>query len=202
MIKDVKLEPLKSPRFIQPALMRYEERGVQKSWELVKAHDSVAILIYNSDQDALVLVRQFRPAVYLANQDGYSYELCAGIVDKEKSLEAIASEEISEETGYHVPPQKLQRVSSFYTSVGFAGNQQVLYFAVVTDRDRRGQGGGVDVEQIEVLHLPTQEARAFMFDESKVKTPGLMFGFYWFFEQHQRGHHQAFHVGSDLKAEG
>jgi UDP-sugar diphosphatase len=185
MIKNVKLQPLKDPRFIQPALMHYEEGGVAKTWELVKAHDSVAILLYNRDREALVLVRQFRPAVYLANNDGYSYELCAGIVDKEKSLPEIAAEEISEETGYQVPPDRLQRVSSFYTSVGFAGNQQVLYFATVGDTDRKGQGGGIGIEQIEVIHLPLADAKPFVFDESRVKTPGLMFGFYWFFEHQE-----------------
>ena len=183
MIKDVTLEPLHNPRFIQPALMRYKEGGVEKSWELVKAHDSVAILLYNPDRRALVLVRQFRPAVYQANNEGYSYELCAGIVDKEKPLEEIAAEEVIEETGYRVDVSDLQRVTAFYTSVGFAGSRQTLYFATVYDRDRASAGGGVEVENIEVIHLPLKEARAFVFDESCVKTPGLMFGFFWFFER-------------------
>lgn len=162
--------------------MRYEEHGIEKSWELIRAHDSVSVLIYNADRDAFVLVRQFRPAVFLANRDGYSYELCAGILDKELSLEEVAQEEIAEETGYRVELERIVKVSAFYTSVGFAGSRQTLYYAQVGDRDQTGQGGGVDAEHIEVIHLPVAEAHTFLFDETKVKTPGLMFAFLWFFE--------------------
>ena len=182
MIKNVRYEPLENPRFIQPARMFYEEHGILKSWELIKAHDSVAILLYHKEEDAFVLVKQFRPAVFTANQTGYSYELCAGIVDKEKSLEAIALEEIEEETGYRVGPDRLERITQFYTSVGFAGSRQTLYFAELTETDRMGEGGGIGVEKIEVITLPTKQAKAFLFDENKVKTPGLMFAFLWFFE--------------------
>lgn len=186
MIKNVRLEPLSNPRFIEPARMFYEEHGIEKSWELIRAHDSVAILLYNTDREAFVLVRQFRPAVFLANNKGYSYELCAGILDKAKPLHLIALEEIEEETGYHVTPERLEKITSFYTSVGFAGSRQTLYYATVTDADKKGQGGGVDVEHIEVIHLPVGDAKRFLFDEAQVKTPGLMFAFMWFFERNPK----------------
>ena len=60
----------------------------------------MAILIYNRDQNSFVLVKQFRPPVFLKDEKGFTYELCAGITDKESTLEQIAIEEILEETGY------------------------------------------------------------------------------------------------------
>ncbi|BBG65019.1 uridine diphosphate glucose pyrophosphatase [Hydrogenimonas sp.] len=183
MIENFRIEPLTDSHFIKPALARYEQDGVQKSWEIVQAHDSVAVLLYERERDIFILVRQFRPAVYMRDGSGYTYELCAGIVDKEVSLEQIAKEEIEEECGYDVPLSRIERITSFYTSVGFAGSKQTLYFAEVDEKMRVHNGGGIDMEQIEVVELPAAEARSFIYDESKPKTPGLMFAFMWFFDR-------------------
>ncbi len=64
-IRHFELQPLKNAKFIETALATYEQGGVNKSWEIVQAHDSVAVLLYHKEQDAFVLVKQFRPAVYL-----------------------------------------------------------------------------------------------------------------------------------------
>ncbi len=186
MIGKFRLEPLENSRFVRPALARYEQDGVEKSWEVVQAHDSVAVLLYHGQRDLFILVKQFRPAVYLHDKKGYTYELCAGIVDKKGSLAQIASEEIEEECGYEVPAERIEKITSFYTSVGFAGSKQTLFFAEVDDSMRVHGGGGIEMEQIEVVELPVAEARRFIYDETKAKTPGLMFAFMWFFDRFSR----------------
>lgn len=182
-IKNFKLNPLEDPKFITTSLASYEQNKVKKTWEIVHAHDSVAILIYHIDKDAFVLVKQFRPAVYLNNKNGMTVELCAGIVDKELSLAQIAKEEIDEECGYDVPVEKIERLTAFHTSVGFAGSKQTLYYTQVNDSMKVSEGGGVDHEDIEVVYLPVAEAKALIYDESIAKTPGLMFAFMWWFEK-------------------
>ena len=57
-----------------------------------------------------------------------------------------------------------------------------LYFAIIDDEQKVHDGGGIHDEQIELFYLPLEEAKDFIYDESKAKTPGLMFAFYWFFE--------------------
>lgn len=182
MIRDVEILPCVTSEFIKPKRMSYTQEGKTKIWDMVDVHDSVAIILYHEEREALVVVRQFRPPVYLKNSDGFTYELCAGIVDKDKSLLEIAHEEILEECGYHVPLEKIERVTSFFTAVGFAGSVQTLYFARVNEMMRVSEGGGVDVESIEVLYIDAAEAKMFVMDETKAKTPGLMFGFGWFLE--------------------
>jgi len=178
-----RLCPLIDPHFISTSLAKYEQNGIAKDWEIVQAHDSVAILIYHREKKSFILVKQFRPAVYVHNKDGMSVELCAGIVDKEMSLQQIAKEEIEEECGYAVPLESVQKISSFYTSVGFAGSKQSLYYVEVDERMKVSEGGGVDAELIEVINLPVDQAKTFMYDESIVKTPGLMFSFMWYFDR-------------------
>ena len=182
-IKNFKLEPLVDAKFIQTSFATYEQNGKSKSWEIVEAHDSVAILIYHREKNAFILVQQFRPAVYLNNQDGLTVELCAGIVDKQLSLVEIAMEEIEEECGYRVSIEKIEKITSFHTSVGFAGSKQMLYYVEVDESMKVSEGGGVDDEQIEVVYLPVSEAKKLIYDESIAKTPGLMFAFMWYFDR-------------------
>jgi UDP-sugar diphosphatase len=182
MITDVTILPAEKSDFVKPKRIRYAQNGIAKVWDMVEVHDSVAILLYHRERDALIVVEQFRPPVYLKNNDGYTYELCAGIVDKELSLVEIAHEEVSEECGYHIPLDQIEKVTSFYTTVGFAGSVQTLYYASVDDTMRVGEGGGIDAESIEVIEIPVAQAKEFVFDETKAKTPGLMFGFGWFLE--------------------
>jgi UDP-sugar diphosphatase len=110
-------------------------------------------------------------------------ELCAGIVDKELSLVEIVKEEVEEECGYDIPLPNIEKITSFHTSVGFAGSKQTLYFAEVNESMKVSEGGGVDHEQIEVVYLPIDEAKKLLYDESIAKTPGLMFAFMWWFER-------------------
>ncbi len=181
-IEFISLEPNDKPVYVKTKLMVYKQDGILKDWEVADTMDSVAILVVDESRDAFVLVKQFRPAVYLKNSDGFTYELCAGLVDKDKSLEVIAKEEIEEECGYSVPLESIERVISFRTAVGFSGAKQTLYFAKVDESMRVSQGGGIDDEQIEVVYLPIKEAKEFMFDESISKTPGLLFAFMWYFD--------------------
>ena len=185
-IKHFKLQPLVNAKFISTSFATYEQDGIKKSWEIVEAHDSVAILIYHKEKKAFILVKQFRPAVYLNNDNGMTVELCAGIVDKKLSLEEIAKEEIEEECGYDVPIHNIERITAFHTSVGFAGSKQTLYFAQVDESMKVSEGGGVDHEQIEVIYLPIDKAKKLIYDESIAKTPGLMFAFMWWLEKEKQ----------------
>ena len=178
-IKNFKLQALEDAKFISTNLATYEQDGIAKSWEILNAHDSVAILIYHKEKDSFILVKQFRPAVYMHNKSGMTVELCAGIVDKKLSLAKIAQEEVEEECGYRVSVESMQKITSFYSSVGFAGSKQTLYYVEVDDSLKVSEGGGIDHEQIEVVYVPISDLKKFIFDETIAKTTGLSFAFMW-----------------------
>ena len=180
-----KVSSLTNPKFIKPIKIDYTHNGHKKVWEAVVNHDSVSVLLYHKEKDAFVIVKQLRvPVLYMNKTNGEMHELCAGLVDKDKSIEQIAKEEVFEECGYDVPLQDIQKISSFYTSVGMSGALQTLFFAQIDSNMKVNDGGGLEEEDIEVIYIPIQEARKFMFDESYQKTPGLIMGFYWFFDNH------------------
>lgn len=182
-IEDFKTDKSCDTKFVHPVKITYTQNGVKKAWEAVKSFDSVAILLFHEEENSFLLVKQFRPPVYLNDTSKIcTYELCAGIVDKDKPLEQIAKEEIDEECGYVVPLEKIEKITSFYTNVGVSGGCQSLYFASINESMKFHEGGGIHDEQIETMLLPVDEFRTFIYDESKAKTPGLMFSFFWFME--------------------
>ena len=181
-IKIIKIEPCDNPQYIKPRLVTYVQSGIEKTWEIANTHDSVSILLYHEEKEAFILVKQFRPAIYMHNHDGYTHELCAGLVDKDKDIKVIAQEEIMEECGYDVPLEAIEKITAFHTAVGFAGGKQTVYYASVNQEMKKSEGGGIDHEEIEVIYLPLNEVQTFMYDESIAKTPGLLFSFLWFFD--------------------
>ena len=84
----------------------YQTTGKQRRWDAIKSHSSIGVVVYHKDLKQLLIVRQFRPPVYATLRraaasdappdlaSGFTYELCAGILDKDKSLEEVACEEI------------------------------------------------------------------------------------------------------------
>ena len=183
-ISDFHATPLTKGHFVKPVRLHYCQNGDERNWEAVQCHDSVAILLYHREKDAFLLVKQFRPAVHM-NHPAHlcTYELCAGLVDKDVPLAQIAREEIDEECGFAVPVEKLCKINSFFTNVGVSGNKQHLYYAEIDDTMKIHNGGGVHTEDIILEYISSKDARAFIYDENKAKTPGLIFAFYWFWEQ-------------------
>jgi len=80
----VTLEKLENARFVRPYTMRFKLGGKDRRWELLRVHDSVAIMIYNKEEKKLVFVRQFRPAIFLHNY----------AVKKGLDLDSIVNDEI------------------------------------------------------------------------------------------------------------
>ncbi|MDD6055973.1 MAG: NUDIX domain-containing protein [Helicobacter sp.] len=186
-ITNIRFSDCVDSKYIKPKRVLFCENGVEKSWDIIEAHNSVAALLYHTQKDSFIFVKQFRPAVYLKeskkdkNANGYTYELCAGIMDKNKSEIETMQEEILEECGFKIPLTQLTKITEFYSSVGFAGSKQTLYFAKVDDSFKINCGGGIEDENIEVVYIKKQEALEFMFNESYHKTSGLMFSLLWYF---------------------
>ena len=181
IIKNFKTSELINTKFVHPVSLTYNLNGKDKLWEAVKSFDSVAVLLYHEEKNAFLLVKQFRAPVYLNDKNHLcTYELCAGIIDKDASLEQIVKEEIDEECGYDVKIENIDKITSFYTNVGVSGGSQSLFFCTINESMKIHNGGGINDEQIDLMFLPLDQIEEFIYDENKAKTPGLMFSFYWF----------------------
>ena len=181
-IEDFTITNLTDAKFVKPIRINYRQNSRNKSWEAVLTHDSVSILLYHTTKKAFLLVKQFRAPVYMNDKNyPFTYELCAGLIDKDTSLVQIAKEEIDEECGYNVDVMNIEKITSFFTNVGISGGKQHLYFAEIDESMKVHEGGGIHDEFIETVYLPLESSKEFLYDETKAKTPGLMFAFYWFY---------------------
>lgn len=198
-LTQVLIKPLQESIYVKPFTMYYTQNGKDKTWDLLAIHDSVSIIIYNVTRHVLVLVKQFRPAVYLGSipdddrkdivdtnkypaELGITLELCAGIVDKDLTLEEIAAEEVLEECGYKIDPSILERVSSYRSGVGTTGSVQTSYYCEVTDDMKVGQGGGVDDEIIEVVEMSISDINKYIRQEHVLSPPSFLFNICWFLQ--------------------
>lgn len=188
-IRDIEITELGESKYIRPFSIVFSQNGIRRKWDCIKAHDSVSILLYHKDKDAFLFVKQFRPSLWyhetsgdtskLNGDIGFSYEFCAGLCDK-KGLNPtqVAIEEVLEETGYAVP--SVEYITSSFTGLGFSANRQSVFYAIIDESMKKGAGGGVDDECIELVFIPRKEIYEFLYDESKPKGAGALFGVLWF----------------------
>ncbi|KAH9630045.1 hypothetical protein HF086_008015 [Spodoptera exigua] len=195
----VYLSPLPDSPYVRPFRFNYVQGGKEKNWDMLAVHDSVAIIVFNTTRNVLVFVKQFRPAVYfncIPPRDreceeidtskypaslGITLEMCAGIVDKNKSLQEIAKEEVLEECGYDVPLRELHEITSYRAGVGVQGALQTLFYCEVTDDMKIGKGGGVEDEIIEVVEKSIAEVETWISCPGPLNSPpSCLFALMWF----------------------
>lgn len=128
--------------------------------EVYDRGNGAGILLYNTNQKTVILIRQFRLPTYLnGNKTGMMIEVCAGLLDKEKPEECIIRE-VEEETGYQV--KTVQKVFETYVSPGAVTEILHLFVGEYNSSMKVSEGGGLASEQenIEVLEVPFVEALA------------------------------------------
>ncbi|AZV46939.1 hypothetical protein C3L23_06535 [Nautilia sp. PV-1] len=179
MIKITKINTLGKGRFLELKEVFFDYFGKKRRWEVCSSHNSVSILIYNTDLNSLIMVKQFRLPVYMKNGDGYTLELCAGLCDKDKPNIEIAKEEVLEECGYDVDVKNIQRITSTWASVGSSAANQEIFYVEVDESMKISDGGGIDDEDIETVLIPADEVYEKIFDETAVLTPGAKFAMLW-----------------------
>jgi ADP-ribose pyrophosphatase len=131
--------------------------------------DSVGVLLYDREEDTVLLVRQFRYPAYssLDAQErsgagaakAWLVEIVAGVHEAGHGVREVAHKELMEEAGYRVRGE-LEPIASIYPSPGGSSERIHLYLGYV-DRDSRvGAGGGIagEGEDTRVVVLPLREA--------------------------------------------
>jgi len=190
-IKILKIEPCKNSKYITLKKVTYLQNNSEKTWDIAKTHDSVSILLYHLEKSSFLLVKQFRPAVFINNKDGndgHTYEICAGLMDKNLSEKETIKEEVLEECGYEIELENIIKINSIYSSVGISGSKQHIFFSFVDENMKKNEGGGTKGEDIELFYLHKNSAKEFMYDNKTPKTPGLLFCLLWFFENENSLH--------------
>lgn len=120
--------------------------------------DGACVLLYNPENQNVILTRQFRLPTFLnGNKNGLMIEACAGILEKDHPENCI-KREIKEETGYDVG--KVKKIFESYMSPGSLTEINHFFVAQYSPKMKISEGGGLKEEQedIEVLEMPFETA--------------------------------------------
>lgn len=163
IVKIHKTERLLSGFFdVDKATLQYERFNGEFS-EIVPRYNllrgqAVAVLIYLEDTEQLVLIRQFRYAVYKAGGDGWITETVAGVIDAGESPETCAKRECIEESGFKL--NRLEKIATVFSTPGITTEQIHIFLGISTSKDQIHAGGGLEEEHedIQLLYLTKNEA--------------------------------------------
>lgn len=124
-----------------------------QSREAYDRGNGATILLYNKEQQTVILTRQFRVPTYInGNTSGMLIEACAGLLDKDNPEECIRRE-TEEETGYKI--KAVRKIFEAYMSPGSVTEMLHFFIAEYTASMKVNEGGGVEQEEenIEVLEM-------------------------------------------------
>lgn len=145
--------------------------------EVAERGHAVAVVLYDPDRDATVMIEQFRPGAHMAGWQPWLLEIVAGIIEEGESPEDVARRECEEEAGVTV--QDLVPGPSYLASPGVLTESISLYVARV-DSTRCGgiHGLGDEGEDIRVVVLSLDDLRRLV-DEHRLTNATSLIAAQW-----------------------
>jgi ADP-ribose pyrophosphatase len=183
---DARIVSIETPfaRFLCVDVVRFRHKLFSGEWsgereyDVLRRGEAVAIVLYDPEQDSVVLVEQFRlPALY-AGLSPWQIEPVAGLVDKDESYEAVARRETREEAGIE-PLGELIPIQRYMPSPGDSDEAVMLFCGRVDARAAGGIHGLADEnEDIRVVVKTIAELEA-MLEAGEIETGHTLICCYW-----------------------
>jgi ADP-ribose pyrophosphatase len=172
-------------RFMRLDVIRFRQRLFSGEWSTERAYDvlrrgaAVAIVLYDPDRDAVVLIEQFRVAPILGGFSPWLLEVVAGLVDHaDESDESVARRETVEEANLEIIGELIP-IQNYLPSPGESDATVMLFCGRVDSAAAGGVHGLADEdEDIRVVVKPLAEIAA-MVDAGKIDTGHTLICLYW-----------------------
>jgi len=174
-------------RHLRLDVFRFQHRLYSGEWSGERVHDvvrrgaAVAVLLYDPDREAVVLVEQFRLPPLLAGYSPWVVEVVAGLVDHaDESEEEVGRRETIEEAGVQ-PVGELIPIQRYVPMPGNSDETIMLFCGRVDASGASGVHGLADEhEDIRVVVKPMAELEA-MLDAGQIETGHTLICLYWLF---------------------
>ena len=142
-------------------LKRRDGAWQEQAREVYDRGNGATCLLHNPKTGTVLLTRQFRLPIFGQDHDGYLIEAPAGLLDGASPADRMRAE-LEEETGFQV--SELTHIYDAFMSPGSVTESLTCFIGTYEDKDQVSSGGGQieEGEDIEVLHVPLQEALAMM----------------------------------------
>ena len=189
--KDVEIisRSLEHDGFLQIEHLQLRHRLFSGEWsevftrELQLKDPAVGVLLFDPDQDALLLVRQFRVGMFSdasLHGDkalGWPLEIVAGMVGSTEQYEAVALRECKEES--NCVPTDLIKICEYYNSPGGSNEKIILFCGRIDSRNAGGVYGLMEEhEDIEVQVLSYVDAMS-LIDSGEINNAMTIIALQW-----------------------
>ena len=145
--------------------------------EVLERGRVAAVLLLDPDNDAVVLIEQFRPGPYAAGAQPWLIEIVAGVIEGAESAEEMARREAREEAGCDITD--LSPIMHFFTSPG-ASTESVTLFCGRVDSSNAGGVHGLaeEGEDIRVMVVSVNDALSLL-HEGKIVNAKTIIALQW-----------------------
>ena len=127
--------------------------------EVFERGHAAAVLLYDPERDAVVLIEQFRAGAYAAGLEPWLIEIVAGIIEPGEEAAELVRREAMEEAGCEVGT--LESIGTFILSPGGSSETIALFCGRVASENTGGVHGlEHEDEDIRPFVLSTDEALA------------------------------------------
>ena len=147
--------------------------------EVFERGNAVAVLLYDPQRDALVLVEQFRLPAHLAGVPAWQLEIVAGIIDQPgESAVDVVRREAKEEAGLAIEGEVLL-IHRYLTSPGGSTETVSLYCGRVDAGDAGGIHGLADEQEDIKVVVKSYEDTMALLRADKIDNGFTIVALYW-----------------------
>ncbi len=149
--------------------------------EMFVRGDVTAVLPYDSVNDTVALVEQFRIGAMNQKPNPWLMEVIAGMIEPGETPEEVAVRESKEEAGLEL--DKLELIAHYLASPGSTTEEVFIYYAE-TDLSNAGGVFGLESETEDIrLHIVKADDAIAMLDSREIKNAISVIALQWFKNQ-------------------
>ena len=151
--------------------------------EVFERGHSVAVLLYDPHEDAIVIIEQFRAGALAAGlSPPWMIECAAGIIGDGETPEEVARREAAEETGCTLG--RVEPIGTFIYSPGACSEICRLFVGEVDSRTAAGVHGLADEHEDIKLHVVPVQAIFQQLDAGAIDNAALLIAVLWLARNH------------------
>ena len=161
------------------------EWSAERNYDVLRRGQAVAIVLYDPDRDAVVLVEQFRLPALLAGRSPWQLEAAAGLIDTDETPQAVAVRETHEEAGLAVigEPVPIQH----YLSSSGNSDEGIFLFCGRVDSTAAGGVHGLSEEHEDIrVVVKTSAEIGTLLDTGAIESGHTLIGLHWFLRHRDR----------------
>lgn len=149
--------------------------------EVFERGDAVVVMLYDTVQDKLLLLEQFRAGALRTAETPWMLEFVAGMFDDNESPIDVAVRETKEEANITLAPDSIKPIMRYLSSPGGTSECIHLYWASFNSNEvAPGSVYGLDDENEDILlHLVSRVEALALLSEGKISNAATVIGLQW-----------------------